>query len=171
MPCMDIALHHRIELEHAKPVLLSLNEAVLHQHFPDMQAATCCADRIAGVADVSAPPHIVGMQDVQPVNLSSFGIFRNAAIALAFKKFPAGLFIQTFLLRKGDPLLHHLIPDPDHGGQICVFIFSDHDIHNGFLFSLSKYWVTDYSTLAGGGFQDFSFYGWYDMITGARSEE
>ncbi len=129
VPGMDIGGHHCVELQHAKAMSFALSQAILHQLLTDMQAAAGGAHRIAGVADMPAPPHIVGMQDVQAVYGAGIGIFHHTAVGLSGKKDGAGGFVQTILLREGDTLLHHRVPDSDHRGQIGLCVSAHLDIH------------------------------------------
>ena len=61
MSCMNVGRHHGIELQHPEALFLSLHQTVLHQLFSDMQSPCLSAHRIAGIADMPAVSHIIGM--------------------------------------------------------------------------------------------------------------
>ena len=61
MSGMHIACHNRIELQHAVAVGFALYQAVRYQLFTDVQPPAVPAHRVAGVADMTAASHVVGM--------------------------------------------------------------------------------------------------------------
>lgn len=83
-----------------------------------MQAARIGADRIACAADVAAAAHVVGVQNVEAVHLPARSVCRDGAGGLSAKELRTGLQIQKLLLGKGGPLLHDLVPDPDHRADV-----------------------------------------------------
>lgn len=59
-----IAGDNCVKLEDAKAQLPGRNQAVGDQFFPDMPAAQGSVHRIAGVGNMAAAAHIVGVQDI-----------------------------------------------------------------------------------------------------------
>ena len=70
MPGVYVRSHHGVELKDLKPDVLCLTQTVGHQFFTNVQSSFIRADRIAGIADVSAPADIVGMEDVKAQDFS-----------------------------------------------------------------------------------------------------
>ena len=124
MARMDIAFDDGVELEHAESVRLGLGEAVKHELFADVHPAAVRTDGIAGVRNVTAAPHVVGMEDVQSQNRSLF-VHRNACICLRGKELGSGMWRQRFLLREGIARLDDLVPDGNHAADVVLFVFSD----------------------------------------------
>ena len=116
MSGMHIACHNRIELQHAVAVGFALHKTVQYQLFTDVQSPAVPAHRIAGIADMTAASHVVGMQDVKTVHFSGFRILCHGAVGLSCKKFFSRFCIQKFFLRKGYPVCHHFIPNSYHFG-------------------------------------------------------
>ena len=153
MPRMHIRSHNRIELKHSIAMLFSLNQAILYQLLPDMQATGIPGNCIARIANMSTAPNIVGMQNIQSINLSGFqlisisfileSIFRllifdihwirndfcHSAICLLCKELSSTCLVQQLFLWKGNSILYHFIPDADHLRKILLLIFSYFNLH------------------------------------------
>ena len=93
MSGMNIAFHNGIELEHTETKILSVFQTVKHQFFTDMLSPACGGYRITGIADMSASPYIIRMQDIQSDNLSV--ILRYTSITLGSEECFAGFFRQA----------------------------------------------------------------------------
>ena len=129
MPCMQIGRHHRIELQHPESVKPSLLQTVQDQLFARVPPPVRPADRIAGVADMSAPALIVGMQDIKPKHLTCLPVHCRPAVRLGRKKCGPGFHRQRLFLGEGNPFLHHLIPDPDHIRYVLFPVCPDCCLH------------------------------------------
>lgn len=77
MPCVDVGPYHGVELENPEAVSLSLDQAVQHQLFT-VSAAGFSAYRVAGIADVAAAAHIIGMKNIEAEDLSALCVFGYA---------------------------------------------------------------------------------------------
>ena len=66
MSCAKIAFHHSVELQQGEPQLFSFFQAVQDQLFPDMPPPRAGGDGIARIANVAAPPDIVGWRIYKP---------------------------------------------------------------------------------------------------------
>ena len=86
MPRMDVRSNDCIKLQNSKSMCRALRQAIPHQLFPNVQAARISANGIAGIADMTASAYIVGVQNVQAINLSRISIRRNSTISLTRKK-------------------------------------------------------------------------------------
>ena len=106
MSCVDVGPYHGVELENPEAVSLSLDQAVQHQLFTDMQPAGFSAYRVAGIADVAAAAHIIGMKNIEAEDLSALCVFGYAAVCLFREKCGAGRFVQKLCLREGGAILH-----------------------------------------------------------------
>ena len=93
MPCMDICRHYSIELKNTKAVLLSLKQTIRNKLFADVQSPALRFNSIACIADMTAPAHIIRMQDIQTINVSIFRISSNSAIGLRSKKFLSAFIV------------------------------------------------------------------------------
>ena len=129
VPRVDIRGDDGVELQDAEAVRPALRETVGDQGLAEVQAARCALDGVARVADVAAAAFVVGMQDVEAEDLAVR--LGDGGVGLSGEKFRAGLLVQAVLLRKGDAVLHDLVPDPDHIGQVRRLIGSDSDQHGG----------------------------------------
>lgn len=58
--------HHRIKLQNAKAQFFPHAHAVGHQMSADVLPTQTALYRVAGVADVTAAPNVVGVQNIQP---------------------------------------------------------------------------------------------------------
>ena len=85
---MDIGSHNSIKLQNTEALFMCLSDAVPDQLLPDVQSSFFSAYRIAGITDVSASSHIVGMQDIETKYFSCL-ILCYAAVCLLRKKFSA----------------------------------------------------------------------------------
>lgn len=88
MPGMNVRSNDRVKLQDAKTVCRSLHQTILHQLFPNVQAACILTNGIAGIADMTASTHIIGMQNIQAINFSRINILRNGTKSLTCKKTP-----------------------------------------------------------------------------------
>ena len=61
---MDIGRHYCIKLEQAKSLLLCSFHAVLYQPLSNVKPSAVRAYPIAGIADMTAAPHIIRMQNI-----------------------------------------------------------------------------------------------------------
>ena len=118
---MDIALHHSIELQNTEAVKLRLLKAVKHQLLADMETSALTADRIAGIADMSAAPHVIGVEYIKSQHLSVKSC--NSAVCLGGKELPSAGLVKKLLLRKGNTLLNYLIPYPYHVRKVGGAVF------------------------------------------------
>ena len=143
---MGICGNHCIELEYPESAPLALNKTVLHKLSADMIAAESLFHRKAGVADVSAPSHIVWVENIQTHHLLPVDVERHAAVALLPKKVCTSDFVQQFLLRKSPSQQCHwgrCVPNFNHFGKIFSYIASYFNLHkcsfknNFILFSVS----------------------------------
>ena len=102
------------------------------QLLSDVQSSFLTAYRIAGITDVPASSHIIGMQDIKAKYLSCL-ILCYAAVSLLRKKFSAAFFCQYLQLGKCNAILHYFIPDFHHGRDVLFPVLSDlyffHSIH------------------------------------------
>ena len=86
VPRVCVAGDDGVELQDAEAARPALPETVGHQLFADVQTARFPLDRVAGVADVSAAADVVGMQDVQTVNMAGLPVLRDAVQVCSAKK-------------------------------------------------------------------------------------
>ena len=86
VPRVCVAGDDGVELQDAEAVRPALPETVGHQLFADVQTARFPLDRVAGVADVSAAADVVGMQDVQTVNMAGLPVLRDGGTGLLCEK-------------------------------------------------------------------------------------
>ena len=64
MTSMDIALNNSVELKNFEAYFLCPRDTVKHELLADMLTPAFRADSVARVADMSASPDVVGVQDV-----------------------------------------------------------------------------------------------------------
>ena len=122
VPRVCVAGDDGVELQDAEAARPALPETVGHQLFADVQTARFPLDRVAGVADVSAAADVVGMQDVQTVNMAGLPVLRDGGTGLLCEKGCTGGSVQQLLLRKGHAVLHNLVPDADQRRKVCLRI-------------------------------------------------
>ena len=125
---VDIRLHHSVELQYAEALMLSLFEAVLDELLANVMSAAVLADGIAGVADVSAPTDIIGVEDIQPYHVAVV-VLRDGAVGLRGKEALARVRVEYLLLREGDALLDDVVPDVYHLRKVLVFVLNDRNAH------------------------------------------
>ena len=125
---MNVCGHHRVELKNAEPGGFALLQRVHHKLLADVQPAGRRRNSVARVADMPAPPHIVGVENVHPQHRSGL-VYRNAAVGLLPEERSSGFLGEGLLLREGKALLNHLIPDAHHGAHIRIPIRSHCDVH------------------------------------------
>ena len=65
-----IAFHHCVKLQNTESQFFSLLHAVPYKLFPDMLSPHIPAYCVTCIADVPAPPYVVGMQDIKPDDFS-----------------------------------------------------------------------------------------------------
>ena len=128
MARVNVRGHHRVELKDSEPGCFALLQRVLHDLLADVQPPCLRRDGIACVADMPAPPHIVGVENVHPQHLPGL-IYRNAAVGLLPEERPSGFLGEGLLLREGSAFLDHLIPDAHHVVHIRIPIRSHCDVH------------------------------------------
>ena len=76
------------------------------------------AHGVARVADVPAASHVVGVEDVHAHDLAGLRDAGNTAVRLLGEEFCGFLGGQAFILREGDAVLDHLVPDVGHRGHV-----------------------------------------------------
>ena len=64
MPCVDIAFHDSIELEHSKSQFTPFFQAIQNQLLPNVLAPYVGGYGITCIADMPTSAHIVWMEDV-----------------------------------------------------------------------------------------------------------
>ena len=74
-----------------------------------------------------ATAHVVRVQYVQPENLAA--LFGDGAVGLCGKELPAGFGREQVLLREGDAVFDHLVPDADHCRKVRFAVLPDN--HRG----------------------------------------
>lgn len=57
--CVHIRGDHRIKLQNPKAQLMGFRDAVLYEHFSNVQSSACGSYRITGVCDMAASADIV----------------------------------------------------------------------------------------------------------------
>ena len=119
---MGVIFHNGVELHDLKPAALGLGKAVGDELLPNVPPAAVGVHGVACVGDVPAAAYVVGVQDVQPHDRAVF--LGNAAVGLRGKKAAAALGVQIILMREGGTVLHHMVPDAHHGGQVVFGTFS-----------------------------------------------
>ena len=62
--CVDVRFNNSVELKNFKADFLCLSYTIKHELFADMLSSALGADGIARVADMSAAPDVVGVQNV-----------------------------------------------------------------------------------------------------------
>ena len=75
-----------------------------------MLSADIAANGITCVADMSAAPNVIWMQDIESNDFIIFGIYGNAGVSLLFKKLISGFGGQSFFLRESETVFYNLIP-------------------------------------------------------------
>ena len=73
----SITLHHSVKLKYPESQLFPLLHAMLHQCLSDMVSPQLGFNRVAGIADMAAAPHIIGMENIQSHDFSSPTVIRN----------------------------------------------------------------------------------------------
>ena len=121
---VDIVFHDCIKLKDPEPKPFPLDQAILDQLLPDMSPPAGGTDRIAGIADMAAAAHVIGMQDIKSYHISGL-VLRHPIVGLGGKELLTDHSIKEVQLGKGNPLLNDLIPYFDHGRQIFLLVFSD----------------------------------------------
>lgn len=126
---MNIARHNCVKLQYTETMHFSLGYAIFYQLFSNMKSAVTVGYGVAGVADVSAAADVVGMQDVQTVNMAGLPVHRDGGTGLLCEKGCAGGSVQQLLLRKGHAVLHNLVPDADQRRKVCLRICTNLNFH------------------------------------------
>ena len=122
---MDVSSHDRIELHDAETQSCAHGQRILDELLADVLPSSVRPDGIAGIADVAASAHVIGVQDVETDNLARLAIHGDTGMGLAAEK-NVGLLIGQFLnLWEGNALTHHLVPDRHGLGCVVLLIFSD----------------------------------------------
>ena len=67
-----------IELQNAEPAFLPLGQGMAHEHLPDVVPTPFPGDGIAGVANMTASPDIVRMQDIKADDLPGFFVLSQS---------------------------------------------------------------------------------------------
>ena len=80
MPCVDIGTHHGVELHYPEAKATPLFDRIEHQALPYMKPSLIASHSIAAVAYVSAAADVIGMEDVQPNDLSIRIGYSSAAL-------------------------------------------------------------------------------------------
>ena len=125
MQGMDVGSHDRIELHEAEAQSGAHSQRVFHKLFADVQPAFVRPDGIAGVGDVTASAHVVGVQDVETDKFARLTIHSDAGIGLAAEEtvsLPLGQFLD---LRERHAFTHHLVPNAHGLGHVLLLIFPD----------------------------------------------
>lgn len=119
MESMGIGSNDRIKLHNAEAFFFCHSEAVKDKLFTDMLFADIAANGITCVADMSAAPNVIWMQDIESNDFIIFGIYGNAGVSLLFKKLISGFGGQSFFLRESrdrllqpDSILQQLLQHP-----------------------------------------------------------
>ena len=108
--------HYSIELQNAEPQRFSAVQAVPDQGLADVAAPVCAAHRKAGVGNVAAAAHVIGVQDVKAQDRAAFVLLSHSAVGLFCEKGFCALCFQRFKLRESLALTHDFVPDLCHGG-------------------------------------------------------
>ena len=80
---VDVCGHDGVELEDAEAEPGTHDQRVLDELLADVLPAPGRADGIAGVADVAAAAHVVGVQDVEADEFARLAVGSDAGIGLA----------------------------------------------------------------------------------------
>ena len=91
--CVDVGSDDGVELHDAEVMGGALFQTVTDEFFTDMKPAAVTADGVAGVADMSASSYIVGMENVQAIDLICVSICGNGGVSLLGEKVSAGLHV------------------------------------------------------------------------------
>ena len=129
-----VAADHSVELQDPKAQFFGLVQAVAHQGFPQAPASGPGGNGVAGVADMAAAAHIVGVQDVKAQDFPV--LLADAGKALGLEKFQAALPVQLLHLGKSHPGFHHFIPYLVGGVDIRRCKGSDVHCHSPFILSV-----------------------------------
>ena len=108
VPRMCIAFHDSIKLKHPEAQFPAYVQTIQHQFFTYMLSARIRCNGIAGIADMAATSHVVGVEDIQPQDSSI--LLGHAGIALGCKEGLACIHVQEFLLRKRNAFFNDFIP-------------------------------------------------------------
>ena len=122
---MDVGGHNGIELKDAEAKACANGQRVLDELLADVQTTLVIPDGVAGIADVSATAHVVGVEDVETDDLARVAIDGNASIRLVAEEVGSLLLGQFIDLRKSHALAHHLVPYAHGLEHIGRLIFPD----------------------------------------------
>ena len=103
-----IAADHGVELQDTKAQLPGFFQAVAHQGFAQAPPSGAGSHGVAGIADMAAAAHIVGVQDIKAQELPV--LFADAGKALRLEKGQSALPVQLLCLGESHPGFHHFIP-------------------------------------------------------------
>ena len=120
---MDVSSHNRIELHETEPQSGTHCQRVLHEQLADVQPALARFNGIAGIGDVPATAHVIGVQDVEADNLARLAVHSYARIGLAVEEVVSLPLVQFLDLRECHAFTHHLVPDAHGIGHVLLLIF------------------------------------------------
>lgn len=123
MQGMDVCRYDRVELHEAETQPCPHRERVFHELLADVQPALARFDSIAGIGDVSAAAHVIGVKDVKTDNLARLAILGNACIGLAAEEAVSLLPGQFLDLRECHALTHHLVPYLHGRSHVLTLVF------------------------------------------------
>ena len=100
-----------IELQNTESAFFSLIDGMANKRFPDMMPSPFRSNGITGVADMSATPDIIWMQDIKSDYLSGFFVPRKACEGLRGKECMTGHRREFILLGKSNATTDDLVPN------------------------------------------------------------
>lgn len=96
MTGVGIGTDDSVKLKDPEAVYFSLFHAIHDKLFPDVQTADGRSDGITCIADVTAAPDVVRVQNIESQNLPGSSILCDAAVGLLCKKSGTSVFVQKF---------------------------------------------------------------------------
>ena len=124
---VDVCCHDGVELEDAEAEPGPHDQRVLDELLADVLPASGRANGIAGVADVAAAAHVVGVQDVEADDFARLAVDGDSGIGLAAEEVVGRRPGQLVELRERYALAHDLVPDVHGLCGIGRLIFPDRD--------------------------------------------
>lgn len=123
MQGMDVCRYDRVELHEAKTQPCAHGQRVFHELLSNVQPALARFDGIAGIGNMAATTHVIGVKDIETDNLARFAILGNACIGLAAEEIVSLLLCQFLDLRECHAFAHHLVPYLHGRSHVLTLVF------------------------------------------------